>query len=844
MSTTHPNKKSTASSLQQVLKTLMIKHFTEGNTQSLDSVYHALFKQKKLKNNREDFALRIENQDEARNIPFGECLRIYHNDRRHLYWYWGPSKYDTIWYSSDSGRQLFKRLFESKENQIACLSFVVFTFRKMVEMGKIYEIPPLTFCNKTIKIGFDVNIEDILLAFFPEIEKPVDFFEAKDLKSIFDSTSGWHVRISSTRKARLIQKYDPEAKDDERTRTQKITLRRDYLTMLSSNIKDQLTQIPIGKYLIDKLSANQFSANSDMPHPSNLQIINFIKAITYIEFSDNSIKITIHQSLINATMTIVSKELRQLEEESKYYTEEDYRRCWFAIARECRNTPDHTTTFFAIKRRFSKVFRGYETETAMLEKIISDFIRKRIIEKTDDDTYIFNNKLFRIFSDGAGTAQYAADEGINTFILEQGVNKSSNTLNHLSLNFEDLTLFASAFIEFSNNREQIILHCLSEATDYSIDNRALQIAHIHILSNLLFENDKILPQKLRQSLFISLFGHNAYQLQQNIMQHLLERKDYKLILEEHKINSLTFEEAKQGEKTTIWQKNESLFFFYSTSTLLSNCNINNEVRTAYEKSLDLSQKAWAQAKIDENAAKDILQTIESFVQSKPYKQLTDFISDLPNIKSVPSDVSEFLLSLHTGEYLLYALADTQQNSAILIQNQNESLKNAVALAIYIDYIKKLLNKTYNSEDWHNGNKNNAKMYMTCGSARFFSSIVKYELDIRIPLELPDMKANYLRWLRSELMIAYNTNSLRYVLFMVRLLSYTNIDMSAVLNIIMNPNNENPTLYLGKELGKPENQIAIMRFRKCFSQTRFLTYDHFSSEYSEVCRQLRLDSLLQ
>lgn len=843
MSTTHPNKKSTASNLQTELKSLMIKYCLGSGTQSLKSVYDFLFPSQKLKKNKGDFAFTITNQEEASNIPFGECLLVYHNDRRHLYWYWGPSKYDTIWYSSDSGWKLFQRLFDRKENQIACLSFVVFSLRKMMQMGKLCEIRSLNICNKTIPIGLNVNINEILFAVFPQIEKPVDFFGKQELKSIFDSHSGWRVSISTHQQTTLIQKYDPDNMDDGKTRTKKNSSRRDYLAMLSSNIKNQLTQIPIGQYLMEKFLASQISTNSDTPNHSNLQTINFIKAITHIEIANNSIKVTFPQSLLSSAMMTVSMELRHLGDESICYTEEDYRRCLFAIARECRNTPKHTTTFFAIKRRFSKVFSGYETDVTSLEKMISDFIRKKIIEKTDDDEYIFCNKLFRIFSDGAGTAQYVANEGINIFILEQGIKKSSNTLNHLSLNFEDLTLFANAFIEFSNNREQLILHCLSEATDYSIDNRALQVAYIHILSNLLFENDKILPQKLRQSLFISLFGQNAYKLQQNIMHHLLERKDYKSILENHKINSLMLEEIQQGEKTSIWQKNDSLFFFYSTSTLLSKYKINDNVREKYENALDLSQKAWTQAPIDENPTQVILAAIDNFVQSDPYKQLISFISNPSDNHSVSSDVSDFLLSVHTGEYLLYALADTLQNPALSIENQSQSLQNAVALAIHIDYIKRLLNKTYNSEDWYNGNNINAKMYMTCGSARFLSSIEKYELNFSIPLDLPNMSINYHRWLRSELKFAYNTNSLRYVLFMVRLLSYTNINMQEVINIVKHPDNEDPTLYYGRELGEQEEAIAIKRFKNCFSQTRFLTYDHFPSEYSEVCRRLGLNSLI-
>lgn len=809
------------------------------------------------------------------------------------------TKEDVMEWRHNSKPALLEELFSQAKKEEICLSFCIFCFRRL---QYLMPSPFIWICNK--KIDITSRFETIKNTLFFEETNPICIFgkfEEKEWKvpSIeewLSEENGWNISADQKTINHLATNFACYGVKDERVED-----RRRFYLKLTRWIFEELERNPYGSYLLGKIKR--------IPQSPDSQTINFLKAMVKIHISCEGnlpyervrhyksfyVAIETNRSFIKAAILPIQSKLRALGEKNEDFSQEDYTRVLFAIARCCRETPDHTTSMLVAKKSIQKFFGTDYTEidcstiiNILTENEILEVCSKKhvMLRKEDGEVitidqptfFRFKNKLFRLYIEGYGSSRYA-DESIVDSICLQG--KNPHQLNHL-ISYEYLTFFSAAYFEAANDRDQVIRHLLAEANDFDVSKRNLQAPAIHVLSMFLVEYDYLLTGKTRNEVFVSVFGKNGYPHQREFFHTLMQRECYKKQFERARNEALTVN--KFG-----YTKGDSLFFFYElpkgkkddysrasslhnlswrlpNATELLTSEINNKLEEIF--SPDQLAKIKSEAKelggfllrdvyLDTEKAQKKLTSAVQTLYAAVLSSIVNFKPDTLKLDGKSQITSDLVRKIYTAEYLLYAFSDIGRFARL--PKDKENLNRVATLAVAVDFAKKKINQMYNSEQWTGSNMyhfeqwTGTNMYMTCASARVFSLFDAQNiiLDSKVTLSESE-KFQYLKWLKNELIIGYESGSLRYTMFMIRLLSHTDMDMTIVRNLILYSDEVNirdgnvipSILHSQKRYTKEDEKKAIKdlirrinhekrRFKSCFANTKFLYYDAFSSDLNEA-----------
>lgn len=781
-------------------------------------------------------------------------------------------------FGDDSLSAWLKSLFTASKKETSCLSFAMYCFRCM-RVSHVLLNQRKTDVNEHIEVVLKWVCQNRSPSVFVV---PVEADTAVGARSLsfeewLSRESGWNISVDEAVKESMISYWDAHGSQDSRN-----TL----FENITALVFRELERTPFGEYLADKIrmtSAPDAQAVNFIKAFVDIKIrlcavkqadpsasVMFVRAVTQSESEEKWIRISVSipSSFLRAAVRYVQNDLERIGEGSECYTAEDYIRVLYAIARGCRESKEHTVSLPKIKMIFSKLFGDQEVGVYFAlpsggdcPNILTEILQHGIIKKRESGEFSYSNKLFRVCIDGMGTALYAEDESMIDFILSQ--NTSKKQLNHLDLDFESLTVFAKAYLENSKRKDQVILRLISEAEDFDVRNRFLQASCVHILSAILLDSEYLMTGRLRNRAFITVFGKNAYPLQQEIAKRLFQRTYYRECF-----NHCVAESLKVAENGCT--KGEPLFFYYAflqdrskTDAVIEPCGTNRECVERYHRSLALASRAWGEK----------LPSHEEYV-----KLLGDVVSAILteamflNSKESAQSSDALLRSFHTGEHLLYSIADLLVMSPArdfvsdlgaicsdLKLSKEECLNRLIEYAVRIDYFKRKTHPKYGTGKW------DGTSYMTCGSTRFLAALGDDILKTAAKVVLTDsQKLDYLRWLEQELRMAYDSSSLRYVIFMIRLLNCMDMDMKWVRNVILMPNTMCAILHGDAEDSTKKDQIDALtpdfflvkngkriedspesicrqkeKFRRCFEATCFLEYDSFSEDLDRFSRRYGL-----
>ena len=793
----------------------------------------------------------------------------------------------------NSELQILINLFGRNINKEICLSFCIFCFRKLLGVGKLPS-PYILICNKQIDVTSDIEVIKDALFFDEDISIVINTNGNTDYpptcKKWLLEENGWNISADPRTIRHLVNTFD-DGEIDQQTKN----IRKIFFTKITRWIFEEIEKNPYGSYLISKIKSN--------PKHPDPQIINFLKAMVKIKILYNlnsqtrlnqsyknfDVVIETNESHVRSAIRPVQNKLRLLGNQDEKYSQEDYIRVLFAISRSCKASPDHTTSRLSVKTNLRKFFGGdYSEKDCMIIVnrmsqigILEVLPKQNIFPKSENadvkcynqpSSFRFKNKLFRLYIEGYGSSRYA-NESIMDFI--RSPNPNSSRLDHLT-KYEDLTFFSAAYFEAAKDRDSVIQTLMAEVNDFSISNRATQAAAIHILSMFLVEYDHLLTGKLRKEAFVSVFGKNCYPHQKEFFDCLIKREFYRKQYDT--IKNAVMKVDKDG-----YANSDPLFFFYDVTKELCGDSCRND----YTKAIALHSLAWRISTATEKLPFVICEKLSDYFAKEEITKITESTNNLEclmlrhvylytekaqeklassirklyavilhEIVKFPitalqwlgnlSEGSAVIERIHTAEYLLYAFSDIGR--VCKLPQDEKKLTSVATLAIATDIAKKRISKVYNSVEWDGTN-----MYMTCASARVFSVFESQKIRLNSKIKLSNQEINrYLFWLQRELQLGYEARSLRYALFMIRLLSYTDIDMAVVRNLILylnridNLNEDTYNSLLDSQnrndtITEDQNKEQIRqvlsekeKFKACFLNTNFLEYDNFPKSLDDIC----------
>lgn len=746
-------------------------------------------------------------------------------------------------YSRANKGALFNKYFTSNINERVGLALGMFCLNKMKE-----RFPKVVTCNA-------IEIDQKQIPLCASINDAWEFLHPTDLlseisdekekflfKDFLQNKSSWRVlmeeRLTQNEKSKIYQDCEENYPKDK-----KWSLK--IFKILQKGIISKLEETPLGVYFLDKFIESKKNNSLDV------QVIRFIQGIVtiYIDLERSTeeadykkigtvdsiqvklrYRVQVDPSIFKAISSTFFEKLNGISDNvSKTpFAQEDYIRVLYSVARCCRENAGHMASAYHVRKKISELFPDVYTEeekTKILKALCNEFLSR------ENAIYRFKNKAHRLFIDGLGTAKYTEENLLSFISAQHGIDRKTDNVpansgissnmqfDHINeLRYETLMVYAAAFVENTKERDRVLKQLLNVIDDFDVRERRIQASVVHTLSYILLDCDYLIPNSLRERIFQSTFGKNAYPLQKKIGRHLLKKEYYKNIYEK----SIT--EALEKTADAKYAKRDSLFFLHVHLDLLPQ-DVDRNCKTAvdaYKQAVELFDSFWdtRRVRITRSEYEEVIEQIKNFVKGT----MKDSSETLP--------VLENLLEIHIAEYLLYSFADVSKKWEI--QN-NDGLIEVQKLAVIVDYSKKKKCYSYNHEDWQSG------MYMTCGATRALAAIAHQKIQQNEKFNLSDeVKNDWKRWLRKELTVAYeSTGSLRYTLFMIRLLSLTNINVEELEDIIWNPDN---ILYSSTSAEEKAFKKGKQAFQQCFETTCFLEYDAFPSDYDSVCNLLGLNRL--